>query len=64
MSPSFLYASKSVSRVLSLKTVIYLGLPSPAGSSHLLGTAGQALVSLHGVAPDRVYSDARFHAIG
>ena len=49
--------SKPVSRVLSLKTTIYLGLPLPTGSSHLLGTAGPACVSpCHGVAPDRVYS--------
>ena len=51
-----IFASKPVSRVLSLKTVIYLDAPSPARSSHLLGTAGPACVSLHGVAPDRVYS--------
>ena len=31
-------------------------MPLPACSSHLHGTAGQACVSLHGVAPDRVYS--------
>ena len=49
--------SRPVSRVLSLKTTIYLGPPLPAGSSHLLGTAGPACASpYHGVAPDRVYS--------
>ena len=44
----------SVSRVLSL-TAIYLALRLLAGSSRLLGTAGSACMSLHGVAPDRVY---------
>ena len=38
-----LFKSRPVSRVLSLKTTIYLGLPLPAGSSHLQGTAGPAL---------------------
>ncbi len=48
--------SWSVSRVL-LKTTIYLVLPLPTGSSHLLRTAGPAILSsCHGVAPDRVYS--------
>ena len=48
--------SRPVSRVLS-RTTIYLALPLPTGSSHLLGTAGPALKSpFHGVAPDRVYS--------
>ncbi len=48
--------SRPVSRVLS-RTTIYLALPLPTGSSHLLGTAGPALKSpYHGVAPDRVYS--------
>ena len=36
--------SRSVSRVL-LKTTIYLDLPLPAGSSHLLRTAGPAMRS-------------------
>jgi hypothetical protein len=47
--------SKPVSRILSW-TAIYLGLPLPAGSSHLLRTTGQAYMFSHGVAPDRVYS--------
>ena len=37
-------------------TAIYLGAPLPTRSSHLLRTAGQAFMSSHGVAPDRVYS--------
>ena len=37
-------------------TAIYLVPPLPAGSSHLLGTAGPASCPTHGVAPDRVYS--------
>ena len=57
-------ASKPVSRVLSFKTAIYLDAPLPVRSSHLLGTTGPACVSLHGVAPDRVYSDGQFPAIG
>ena len=52
-------ASKPVSRVLSFKTAIYLDAPSPVRSSRLPGTAGPACMSLHGVAPDRVYSDGR-----
>ena len=39
----------------SVLTAIYLALRSLAGSSHLLGTAGQAYCPPHGVAPDRVY---------
>ena len=54
-------ASGPVSRVLSFKTAIYLDAPLPTRSSRLPGTAGPACVSLHGVAPDRVYSDGRFH---
>ena len=38
------YVSGPVSRVL-LKTTIYLDLPLPAGSSHLLRTAGPAMRS-------------------
>ena len=38
------FMSRSVSRVL-LKTTIYLDLPLPAGSSHLLRTAGPAMRS-------------------
>ena len=52
-------ASGPVSRVLSFKTAIYLDAPSPVRSSRLPGTAGPACMSLHGVAPDRVYSDGR-----
>ena len=51
------YISRSISRVLS-RTTIYLDPGLPLGSSHLLGTAGPACMSLHGVAPDRVYSVA------
>ncbi len=40
----------------SVLTAIYLVPPLPAGSSHLLGTAGPASCPTHGVAPDRVYS--------
>ena len=54
-------ASGPVSRVLSFKTAIYLDVLLPTRSSRLPGTAGPAYVSLHGVAPDRVYSDGRFH---
>ena len=54
-------ASGPVSRVLSFKTAIYLDALLPTRSSRLPGTAGPAYVSLHGVAPDRVYSDGRFH---
>ena len=43
-----------VSRVLS-RTTIYLGPLLPADSSHLPGTARPAIMSLRGVAPDRVY---------
>ncbi len=57
-------ASEPVSRVLSFKTAIYLDAPSPARSSRLPGTVGPTCMSLHGVAPDRVYSDGRFHAVG
>ena len=39
----------------SVLTAIYLAPRSLAGSSHLLGTAGQAYCPTHGVAPDRVY---------
>ena len=60
----FIYASKPVSRVLSFKTAIYLDAPLPTRSSRLLNTAGPALMCSHGVAPDRVCSDGRFHAIG
>jgi len=62
--PVCLCASKPVSRVLSFKTAIYLGALLPTRSSRLPGTVGPTYVSLHGVAPDRVYSDGRFHAIG
>ena len=44
----------------SVLTAIYLALRLLAGSSHLLGTAGSAYMSLHGVAPDRVYSTPMF----
>ena len=54
-------ASKPVSRVLSFKTAIYLDAPLPIRSSRLPGTVGPTYVSLHGVAPDRVYSVGRFH---
>lgn len=57
-SPSTLFsedASKPVSRVLSFKTAIYLDAPLPVRSSRLPGTVGPTCVSLHGVAPDRVY---------
>ena len=36
-------------------TAIYLAPHLLTGSSHLLGTAGQAYCPTHGVAPDRVY---------
>ena len=52
-------ASGPVSRVLSFKTAIYLDALLPTRSSRLPGTAGPACMSLHGVAPDRVYSDGR-----
>ena len=66
-SPSTLFsedASKPVSRVLSFKTAIYLDAPLPVRSSRLPGTVGPTCVSLHGVAPDRVYSDGQFPAVG
>ena len=56
--------SKPVSRVLSFKTAIYLAAPLPARSSHPLNAAGQACMRSHGVAPDRVYSDAPFPDVG
>ena len=56
--------SGPVSRVLSFKTAIYLDALLPTRSSRLPGTAGPAYVSLHGVAPDRVYSDGQFPAVG
>ncbi len=40
----------------SVLTAIYLAPGLLLGSSHLLGTAGQAYCPTHGVAPDRVYS--------
>ena len=40
--------------------VIYLRVPSPVRSSHL-GSSRAGLCSHTGVAPDRVYSDGRFH---
>ena len=58
-----LYASKTVSRVL-YSTVIYLDVLLPARSSHLWEAAGPACCFHHGVAPDRVYSDGRFRAVG
>ena len=58
---SLFCCSKPVSRVLSFKTAIYLDAPLLTRSSRLPGTAGPACMSLHGVAPDRVYSDGRFH---
>ena len=48
-------AIKSVSRVLCF-AAIYLDAALPLRSSRLLGTTGPVYVSLHGVAPDRVYS--------
>ena len=39
----------------SVLTAIYLDPGLLPGSSHLLGTAGQACCPTHGVAPDRVY---------
>ena len=56
-------ARETVSRVLYL-TVIYLDAPLPTRSSHLLRTAGPAICPFHGVAPDRVYSDGHFRAVG
>ena len=55
------WCSKPVSRVLSFKTAIYLDAPLLARSSRLLNTTGPVYVCAHGVAPDRVYSDGRFH---
>ena len=49
-------ASRPISRVLSFKTAIYLDAPLPTRSSRLPGTVGPTCMSLHGVAPDRVYS--------
>ena len=43
--PCAFSASKPVSRVLSLKTAIYLGASLPIRSSHLLRTAGPAMCS-------------------
>ena len=45
---------RSVSRVLSFKAIICLGLALPQGSRHPLKRAEQAIVSV-GVASDRVY---------
>jgi len=44
----------------SVLIVIYLRVPSPVRSSHL-GSSRAGLCSHAGVAPDRVYSDGRFH---
>ncbi len=44
----------------SVLTAIYLDLPLPAGSSHLLGTTGPVECPTHGVAPNRVYSTPMF----
>ena len=57
-------ASEPVSRVLSFKTVIYLDALLPVRSSRLHGTVGPTYMSLHSVAPDRVYSDGHFRAVG
>ena len=63
-APPSRITSKPVSRVLSFKTAIYLGVPLPIRSSHLLNAAGPAYCVTHGVAPDRVYSDEQFPVIG
>ena len=51
----FIYASKSVSRVL-YRTVIYLGLALPPSSVPPPRDSRAGYVSLHGVASDRVYT--------
>lgn len=56
-------SSKTVSRVLYL-TVIYLGGLLPDRSSHLLENDRAGQSSLHGVAPDRVYSIGQSPADG
>ena len=53
-----IFASKPVSRVLSLKTAIYLDAPLPTRSSHLPGTAGPA------VCPSTVLLRIEFTAMG
>ena len=53
-----IFASKPVSRVLSLKTVIYLDAPLPTRSSHLPGTAGPA------VCPSTVLLRIEFTSMG
>ena len=59
--------SKTVSRVL-YQTVIYLDVPSPVRSSHpgsgRASLGGRTPCSHTGVAPDRVYSDGQFPAVG
>jgi len=55
-------ATRPVSRVLSLKAVIYLGAALPLRSSHLSENAPSKRVSPVGVAPDRVCRAVRFPA--
>ncbi len=51
---SFCYTTQ-IYKPGSVSTAIYLAPGLLPGSSHLLGTAGQASCPPHGVAPDRVY---------
>ena len=54
------YVATQVYKPGSVLTAIYLDLPLPTGSSHLLGAVGLTYMLLHGVAPDRVYSTPMF----
>jgi len=50
-----IYIATQVYKPGSVLTAIYLVPQLLKGSSHLLGTTGPVCMSLHGVAPDRVY---------
>ena len=66
-SRGHIIASKTVSRVLYL-TVIYLDAPLPVRSSHpgsgRADRGARGSCSHTGVAPNRVYSDGQFPAVG
>ena len=63
VAPPFPYYYEPICKPGSVLTVIYLGAPLPVRSSH--PGDGRASQCPHtGVAPDRVYSDGHFRAIG
>ena len=62
-SAAFFISCEPICKPGSVLTVIYLGVPLPARSSHP-GDGRASQCPPAGVAPDRVYSDGRFHAVG